>query len=318
LKQSLPTLPVGHTKLRVPILGFGSAPIGNLYEAISDEQAVTTLRFAVETGVNFIDTAPKYGNGLSEHRVGLALQGIPRDRFILASKVGRLVTYDGSECPAYSKDDVLRSLEHSLERLKVDALEIVHIHDAETHYREALEQTFPILAELRSQGVIKAVGAGMNQWQMLEDFAMNADFDCFMLAGRYTLLEQGALGFLDLCQQKKIAVFLGGVFNSGILATGNKANAKYQYAAPPPTILEHVSKLETICQHYGASLKTVALQFALAHPAIASLVVGAVSPREIEENLEALFTSIPKELWETLKQEQLLPNHVPTPLERNP
>jgi D-threo-aldose 1-dehydrogenase len=262
--------------------------------------------------VNFFDTAPKYGNGLSEHRLGLALQGVPRNQYVLSSKVGWLVTTDGKQHPDYSAEGVLRSISDSLERLGVDHLDIVHIHDADAHEHEALEQTLPTLVSLRSQGVVKAIGAGMNQWQMLERFALYADFDCFMLAGRYTLLEQSALGFLDLCFQKQMAVFLGGVFNSGVLATGARPNAKYQYQNAPVEVLKRVAELEHVCSLHQIDLKSAALHFALAHPAVSSVVVGAVSTEELSTNYEALLASIPFEFWEDLRLRGLIPANAPT------
>jgi D-threo-aldose 1-dehydrogenase len=308
--MTLQTFALGRTDLRLPILGFGSAPIGDLYGPIPEAQAIETIQFALECGVNLLDTSPWYGAGLAESRMGLALRGVPRDRFVLSSKVGHLI--DGSGGFDFSRDGVLRSIEGSLKRLGVDRLDIVHLHDPDDHEREALEFAFPVLAELRDQGVIRAVGAGVNRWQTLERFA-SADFDCFMLAGRYTLLEQDSLGLLDLCAQKNIAVLLGGVFNSGILATGAKPGAKYHYQDAPPEILERVRMLEAIGGLHQVSLKAIALQFPLAHPAVASLVVGATHPHEIEENLSALHEPIPAQLWMDLRLEGSLSKTSPTP-----
>ena len=194
--------PVGRTGLEVSLLGFGAAPLANLYRDVPESEAYETVHAALEQGVTYFDTAPAYGAGVSETRLGVALAGVPRDQYTISTKVGRWFGPDGDRVTDYSRDGVLRSLEDSLERLKLDYVDIVHIHDADHHYREAIEDAYPTLAELRSQAVIRAVSAGMNQWQMLLDFANAGEFDCFMLAGRYTLLEQGALGFMDMCAER--------------------------------------------------------------------------------------------------------------------
>ncbi len=306
--------PVGHTYLRVPPMGLGTAPLGGMYTSVSEEQAVETVRHALEHGMSFLDTAPFYGAGRSEQYVGSALQGVPRDTYVLATKVGRLVRADGSIVYDFSRDGVLRSLEESLQRLKLDRVDILHIHDADNHYREALDNAFPALAELRDQGAIGAVGAGMNQWAMLSDFARNADFDCFLLAGRYTLLEQGALDeFLPLCEQKGIGVFLGGVFNSGVLASGSGPEAKYNYSDAPAEVTERVARIEAVCARHGVPLPTAALQFPLAHPAVTALLVGARSATENEANLAALEAPVAPQLWADLKVEGLLSEHAPVP-----
>ncbi len=188
---SIPSARVGRTELFVPRLGFGSAPLGRPSIPGGDEQAIATVQHALQNGLRLIDTAPYYGAGRSERRVGAALAAMPRDSYVLSTKVGRLVTPEGDIVFDFSRDGVLRSVEASLERLQLDRIDILHIHDPDKHYEAALDEAYPTLDELRREGVIGAVGAGMNQWQMLADFARNADFDCFLLAGRYTLLEQG-------------------------------------------------------------------------------------------------------------------------------
>jgi D-threo-aldose 1-dehydrogenase len=300
--------------VNVPQLGFGSAPIANLYGSIPETQAIETIQYAVQTGMNLIDTSPWYGAGLAETRVGLALQGVARDQYMLSTKVGHLL--DGSGGFDFSREGVLSSLEASKKRLGVDWFDIVHLHDADDHAQEAIQSAFPVLAELRDQGIIKAIGAGANQTAILEQFANQADFDCFMLAGRYTLLEQTALGFLDVCQSKNIAVLLGGVFNSGILATGATANAKFQYANASPEILARVQVLEQHCQHHEIGLKAAALQFPMAHKAITTLVLGAVSPLELQQNQAAMQEEIPNAFWTDLQQNILL-GPSPIPKRRN-
>ena len=306
---------VGRTRLKVPKLGLGTAPLGNLYRNISEATAVETVLFALSKGIDFFDTAPYYGSGLAEHRLGIAFKGVLRQNYILATKVGRLLQTDGSFVYDFSRDGILRSIEGSLTRLQISRLDIVHIHDPlPQHYLQVVEEAFPTLVELRSQGVIGAIGAGMNEWQMLTLFARAADFDCFLLAGRYTLLEQEALKeFLPLCQQQNISVFLGGVYNSGILATGAVQGAKYNYEEAPPAILERVRQIEAICQDYGVALNVAALQFPMGHPAVTSLIIGAENPGEVAANLEALQKPIPSSLWARLKSAGLLQLEAPVP-----
>jgi len=268
---------------------------------------------ALERGVTLLDTAPWYGLGEAERRLGLALRGVPRDRYTLSSKVGRVLE-DGGVRFDFSRDGVLRSLEGSLERLGTDRLDIVHLHDPDDFERQALFEALPTLLELKAQGVIGAVGAGMNQAAMLERFAQHGGFDAFMLAGRYTLLEQGGLKLLNLCAEQGIAVLLGGVFNSGILATGVVKGAKYNYQDAPPAVLERVRRFEEVCREFGVLLAAAALHFPLAHPAVASLVVGAASSAELEVNLGFMETQIPLEFWTALRDAGLLSLEAPIPL----
>ena len=215
----------------------------------------------------------------------------------------------------YSRDAVLRSFESSLERLGIDRIDIVLIHDPDDHQHEALETAFPTLAELRSQGVIGAIGAGMNQWQMLAHFARNADFDCFLLAGRYTLLEQTALDdFLPLCVEKQISVFTGGVYNSGILALGpDHPAATYNYAPAPPEIADRARRIAAVCDRHGVPLQVAAANFPLGHPAVTALLIGGESPTQFSETVAALRTPIPAALWADLKAEGLLREDAPSP-----
>jgi len=309
------TVSVGKTDLQVPRFGLGTAPIGDMFEKLPDEQAIATIRYSLEQGINFFDTAPLYGAGLAERRLGEALVDVPRDSYILETKVGRLVQPDGKVTFNYSRDEVLRSVEASLERLKLDHIDILLVHDADVDdkYEQALTESFPTLIELREQGVIKAVGAGMNQWQMEWEFARHIDVNCFLLAGRYTLLEQTSLDFLAYCQQNDISVFLGGVYNSGILAVGPKPGAKYNYRDAPPEIMDKAARLQAVCERHGVPLNVAALNFSLAHPGVTSLIVGAVKPEEVAANVKALQTDIPAALWADLQAEGLLEEGVPTP-----
>jgi D-threo-aldose 1-dehydrogenase len=324
---------LGRTPLHVTRAGLGTAALGGLYTAVDDEQAVATVRRAYKCGLRFFDTAPLYGHGLAERRLGLALREVPRDEVVLATKVGRLLRADappdrsqlsgGFErwpaAPAvnpvfdFSYDGVLRSVEESLERLGLDQVDVLHIHDPDEHEEEARNGAFRALDRLRAEGAVSAVGAGMNQAEMLVRFARAADFDCFLLAGRYTLLDQAALReLLPLCVERGIAVILGGAFNSGILADPTPG-AAFDYAPAPPELVAQAQRLEAICRRHGAELRAAALQFPLAHPAVTSLLVGARSPEELDEDLALLRTPLPPELWDDFRRERLLPDQAPTP-----
>ena len=280
---------VGTTGLQVTRLGMGTAPIGNLYEPLKDAEALETVQRSYEHGIRFFDTAPLYGAGEAERRLGAALRGVPRDEVIIQTKVGRIIRPDRSIYFDYSRDGVMKSFEDSLERLGMDRVDILLVHDpdyenAEAHHRQSLDEAFPTLLDLRAQGVIGAVGAGMNQWEMEWEFAKNVDVNCFLLAGRYTLLEQTSLDFLDWCTENDVSIFLGGVYNSGILATGPIPGAKYDYEDAPEEILTKAGSLQEITTKYGVPLHVAALHFAGAHPAIASLVIGSATAAEADDN----------------------------------
>ena len=315
---AISTVPLGgKNALQVTNFGFGTAPIGNV-AAVSDADADATIQRAYELGVRLFDSAPLYGLGESELRIGRALKGLPRDSYVISTKIGRVLNADRSAFVYdFSYAGVMRSLEGSLQRLGTDHVEIVLVHDPDADVvdreKDALDGAFPALRDLRRQGVIKAIGAGMNQWQMEQRFAQQADPDVFLLAGRYTLLEQTSLGFLNLCKEKGIGIFLGGVYNSGILATGPKDDAKYNYNNAPVEILEKARKINAICERHEVSLNVAALHFARAHPTITSLVVGSVKPAEVEANVAALASSIPAELWQDLRAAGLIEANAPTP-----
>jgi D-threo-aldose 1-dehydrogenase len=311
----LPPMTIGRTGLVVPRLGFGTAPLGSPLNAPDPEAlAVETIRYAVSAGLRLIDTSPMYGVGRSERLIGKALAHMPDKPVVLSTKVGRRVSADGTLVPDWTRDGILRGIEESLERLQVDHVDILLIHDPDEVYRQALDVVYPVLADLRKQGVIKAVGAGMNQWQMELQFARDGDFDCFLLAGRYTLLEQTALDeFLPYCVEHQISLMLGGVLNSGILATGAVPGATYNYEPAPPAIQERVRRIEAVCARHDVPLRVAALQFPLAHSAVASLVVGAQSPAEVQANIDALAVPIPSDLWAELRAEGLLHPAAPVP-----
>ena len=240
---TIETREIGSTGLRATTLGIGGAPLGNNVPDTEEDVAIAAVQLAYEAGIRYFDMAPIYGLGRAERRIGRALAGIPRDEFVISTKVGRLLEPPGSGLKSgepeivfdWSRDGVMRSLDESLQRLGMDRVDIALLHGPQDHYETAIGAAYPALEELRSQGVITAIGAGMNEWEMPAQFAREADFDCFLVAGRYTLLDQSALAeFLPLCQEKGISVILGGPYNSGILASDLSADATYQYAKAPP------------------------------------------------------------------------------------
>lgn len=327
------TLALGRTDLRVSRLGLGTVPIGGLYEAVEETEAVALVRHAVRFGVRLLDTAPVYGLGLAEQRLGSILSHLPREAITLSTKVGRLLRADAPPDPGlmrdgrlmfqgapalnpvwdFSADGVRRSLEESLTRLQVDRLDIVHVHDPDEHFDEAVRGAFPALMELRAQGVIRAVGSGMNQAGMLSRFARELDVDCLLLAGRYTLLDQCALDeLLPTCEERGVALIVGGVFNSGILARP-RAGATYDYTRASPAVLERARRLAAVCAQYDVPLAAAAIQFPFGHPAVATVLAGMRSVNELEENIELLRCPIPSDLWAALRAEGLLDERAPTP-----
>jgi D-threo-aldose 1-dehydrogenase len=325
--MTIPRTTITRSGLQVTRIGLGTGFLVGVFQADMALPYVDTVRTALAAGINLIDTASIYGRGKTEVALGEALAGVPRDSYVLQTKAGRYATDDGELRYDYSRDAILRSVERSLARMRVDRLDTVLVHDADadryntgggdtgregTYYHDALDHAFPALVGLRDQGVIKMVGAGMNQWQMEWDFARNADVDCFLLAGRYTLLEQTSLGFLDYCRTKGIAVFLGGVFNSGILVHGTRGLGTYNYGPPPPDIVDKVTQIEAACDHHGVPLRVAAMHFALAHPAVTSLVLGAQQPGEVGENVAALDATVPPALWSELKSRRLIDPNAPT------
>jgi len=320
---------IGKTSLQVTRLGLGGAPLGGLFKDVQGEAAVATIRRALELGINFFDTAPLYGHGKSEKWMGQGLAGVPSDSRVLATKVGRVLEpvepgtleKDEFDNPApfkpvfdYSYEGTMRSFNESLKRLQVDRIDILHIHDPDDHYNEAIKGAYPALDQLRREGKIKAVGAGMNQAEMPARFAREGTFDCFLLAGRYSLIDHtGLKELLPLCVEKQISIIIGGPYNSGILATGPKPGAKFNYADAPPEILEKVRKVEEVCQRHQVPMKAAALQFPLAHPAVAAVIPGARSVAELEENFRLISHPIPGDFWADLRAKGLLPAEAPVP-----
>jgi len=329
------------TELAFTRLGFGTAPLGNLYRALSEADARATLESAWDAGVRYFDTAPQYGLGLAETRLNGFLREHRSERPLLSTKVGRLLhVSDAAERTGigkffdvprrqerydYSYDGVMRSIEFSLERLGVDAVDTLYCHDVDafTHGSRAASDRrvaefmgggYRALAELRAARVVKAIGAGVNEWEVCETLAKAGDFDLFLPAGRYTLLEQEALSsFLPLCLARGIGIVVGGPFNSGILATGPKPGAFYNYSPAPPDVLERVARIDAVCRSHGVSLAAAALSFPLAHPAVVSVIPGGQTPNEVRQNVERLSHPIPAALWRDLKREGLLRADAPVP-----
>ena len=320
-------VPLGLTALTVTRFGLGTAPLAGLFEEVEESKGIGVIERAWDAGIRFFDTAPLYGHGLAEMRLGKVLQHEPRDEFTLASKVGRLLRADVPPEPGqsfrgtppvnpkfdFSYDGVMRSVEESLERLGLERIDILHIHDPDDHYEEALNGAYRALDRLRSDGVIGAVGAGMNQAEMLTRFAREANFDCFLLAGRYTLLDQVALKeLLPACVQRAITIIAGGVYNSGILADP-KPGAHYNYQTAPPELLERARRIRDVCDRHAVPLKAAAVQFPLGHPAVSCVVVGCRSAAQLDESIEMFKLEIPAALWRDLKSAGLLPDSAPTP-----
>jgi D-threo-aldose 1-dehydrogenase len=313
---------LGRTGLTVTRLGLGCAPIGGLYEPVSDADAHAVVERAWEQGLRLFDTAPLYGSGLSERRLGLALQSHPRGELVVSTKVGRRLRADGKPDAVFegalplepffdfSYDGVLRSLDESLERLGLDRVDVVHIHDPDDHFEEARTGAYQALERLRDEGVVRAIGVGMNQSELLTRFARETDVDCLLLAGRYTLLDTHALAeLLPLCLERGIAVIAGGVFNSGVLA----GDVRYDYAPAQPEVLARVRRLADVCARWEVPLSAAAVQFPLGHPAIACVLVGCRSAAEMEEDVALFELDLPAGLWEELRAEGLLPAEVPVP-----
>jgi D-threo-aldose 1-dehydrogenase len=287
-------------------LGLGTAPLAGLYEAVDDDTAQAVVARAWELGIRSFDTAPYYGSGNAERRLGAALRGRPRDEFVVSTKVGRMLRPGRSEwagAPSleayfdFSHDAALRSLEASLERLGLDRVDIALIHDPDDHYEEAVAGAYRALARLRDEGVVRAIGVGMNRTELLCRFARETELDCMLLAGRYTLLDRSAAEeLLPVCEQYRIRVIAGGVFNSGVLAGGDT----FDYEAASPEVLARVRSLTATCARHGVPLLAAAVQFPLRHPAVATVLVGCRTPGEVEEDVRLFELEVPQALWDEL------------------
>lgn len=314
--------------LDVTSLGLGSAPLGGLFSPVSDADAEATVARAWSLGVRFFDTAPLYGFGLAERRLGAFLRHQPRESYVISTKVGRLLrTGDGGatedehykatprERPVFdfSYDGVMRSVEESLARLGLDRVDVLLVHDPDDHYDEAVTGAFRALQRLRGDGTVKAIGAGMNQSDMPVRFAEAVPVDCFLLAGRYTLLDQGALDALfPVCTTKNIGILLGGIYNSGILANPH-TGAKFNYQDADAALVERALALDTLCRKHGTDLKAAALQFCLAHPAVTVAVMGARNAAEVADNIAMSEQSVPLAFWQELRAKNLVDTRAPLP-----
>ena len=305
--------------IRLTELGLGAAQFGNLYSETSDVQAANAVAEAWSDGIRYFDTAPHYGLGLSERRLGAALAAYPRDQFIVSSKVGRLLVpspetadqtdADGFLVPAdhrrvfdFSRDGVMRSLESTLERSGLDHIDIVYLHDPDEHWEAASTTGVGALVELRDQGVIRAIGVGINQSEMATRFVRSTDIDLVMIAGRYTLLEQGALAdLLPLAQERKVGIVIAGVYNSGLLSRARPtAGSKYDYADAPEQLIDRATRIAQACERHGVSLPEAAIAFPLLHPAVVSVVIGARSAEQVAGNVARYLAPVPPALWAEL------------------
>jgi D-threo-aldose 1-dehydrogenase len=328
----------GRVDLEVTVLGLGSVALGNLFRSISDAEADAVTRAAWNIGIRYYDTAPLYGHGQAEFRFGSSLRLKNRDDYVLSSKVGRLlrsrprasIDFGGwVDVPAfelvydYSYDGTMRAFEDSLQRLGLERMDIAFIHDIDVFtrgaeqpavFRQAMDETWRALERLRSEGLVKAIGVGVNEWEVCEAALRERDFDCFLLAGRYSLLEQGALdSFLPLCVERNVAVVMGGGFNSGILATGAVEGARYNYGPAPGHVMERVRAIEAVCREHHVPIAAAAMQFVVAHPAIASLIIGARSVAQVERNDRWFEHAIPAAFWAEMKAKGYIREDAPTP-----
>lgn len=322
-------------------LGLGGAPLGNLFTVIDDTQAQMLVQTAWDSGCRTFDTAPHYGNGLSEHRLGQALRGMRRSEFVLSTKVGRLLQPDAAaprdqngyvgvlpftQTWDYSARGMQRSIEDSLQRLGMATVDVAYIHDCDAtvhgaNYpqvlRQVLDQALPQLRQMQQRGLIRHIGLGVNDVRVCLDVLARADLDCLMLAGRYTLVDQSALAeLLPLCVQRGVRIALGGVFNSGILATGVReqggAQPRFNYAAAPQEWVDRVAAVEQVCARHGVPLRAAALQFPLAHPAVDIVMLGAQQTAHWQDAVDMLHHPIPAAFWSELRAQGLVPDAAPT------
>ncbi len=310
-------------------LSFGGAAIGGLYEAVGEEQAQRTVARALHRGLHYLDTAPHYGLGLSEQRLGRALRGVPRDSFQISTKVGRRLSplAPGETEPAhgfvttasfkrswdFSHEGILRSLHDSLDRLELDRVDILYLHDPDSFESEVYATGYPALAQLRAEGVVGAIGAGMNQAEMLTRLVRRLDLDLVLVAGRYSLLDQSALtSLLPACSERGVGVVVGAPFNGGLLAAP-RPGAIYDYRTATPELVARATRMREVCAYHGVTLTAAALQFPLGHPAVVSVLAGARSPQEVDANARAFNARVAPEVWDELKHEGLLDAEVPVP-----
>ncbi len=296
----------------LPRVGLGGAALGNLSRPVTDDEVEALLAAAWDAGIRYFDTAPHYGLGLSEQRLGRFLRTRPRHEVVLSTKIGRLLEDTGVDRADdegfavvsrlvrrrdYTRSGVLRSLESSLTRLGLDRVDVVLIHDPDEHWREAVDEAYPCLHDLREQGVVGAIGVGMNQWEMPAAFVRETEIDCVLLAGRYTLLDRSAAAeLLPLCEERGVAVIAGGVFNSGLLARPDPS-ATFDYGPAPAAMVEQALRMADVCHRHGLALPDAALAFPLRHPAVSGVLLGVRSTAQLAQNLASLGRDVPAGLW---------------------
>jgi len=321
----LPLVPLGRAALPVSTLGFGAAPLGGLYAPLSEEESDAVLQAAWDAGVRYFDTAPHYGVGLSEERLGRFLRDKPRSEYVISTKAGRLLTpHDGpvSEVQGvdgfhgtpnrvrvrdYSRDGVLRSHEESLRRLGLDHVDVVFVHDPDEYAGQALREAYPALAGLRDEGSVSSVGVGMNQVGVPLTFVRETDIDVLLVAGQYTLLRaEAGRELLPLCRRRGVDVVGAGAFNSGLLAAPGP-DASYDYAAAPAPLVARARRIAAVCARHRVTLAAAALAFTRRHPAVRTVLAGMRTPAEVRENAAAMAAEVPAELWNELRDEGLLP-----------
>ncbi len=336
----LKTRKLGRTSVSVTELGLGTAPLGDLFERIEDGEAAAVIGAAWDGGVRYFDTSPWYGRGQAEHRLGRALYRQPRDEFVISTKIGRVLRRPLKQGPIkdqwlgglqfqpvfdYGYDGVMRSFEDSLQRLGINSIDLLLIHDldawshrspanVDAYFGELATGGWRALEQLRDCGAVKGIGAGLNVKEAIPRFLDLFDIDFFLLAMRYTLLEQDVLdSIFPRCAERGVGIVVGGGYNSGILATGAVPGAMYNYEPAPPAILERVSRIERVCARHAVPLPAAALQFPLGHPIVASIIPGAIARAQVEQNLAAFRHPIPAGLWAELKHEKLIRADAPVP-----
>ncbi|MEV6116247.1 aldo/keto reductase [Streptomyces sp. NPDC052109] len=328
-----PPVRIGRTDLFAPRLGLGTAALGNFQQAISDEDAVAVIGQALAGGIRYLDTAPLYGHGLAEQRVGQAVPEVPRHELIISTKVGRLLRegappddsqfHDGvpfyRDVPSagpvwdFSYDGVRRSVEESLQRAGVDRFDILHLHDPDNHLAEARTTGYRALRDLRAEGTVQAIGAGMNSSRRLADLVRACDLDVVLLAGRYTLLDQTSMSdLMPLCAERGVSVVVGGVFNSGVLVNPTPG-AHFNYVPADEEVLAKASAIQAVCSRHGVPLAAAAVQFPLAHPSVSTVLIGPRTVDELHTDLALFDVEIPPRLWVDLRRDGLLSDDVPTP-----
>jgi D-threo-aldose 1-dehydrogenase len=321
----IPTRAIGRTDVTVSALGFGGAPIGNLFQEVSDVAAEATVAAARRAGIRYLDTAPHYGLGLSERRLGAALAGTARNSFTISTKVGRILVENEAKSGSdgengfavpddlgrvvdFSGDGVRRSIGESLDRLGLDSIDIALVHDPDDALEQTIRESLPALAALRDEGIVRAIGVGMNRWQPLQLLVERSDLDVVMIAGRWTLLDRSASPLLETCLERSVSVIAAAPFNSGILARADiQETSTFNYGPAGGELIESARRLAAICDRHGVELPTAALQFPLRHPAVVSVVCGMRTADEARINASLFTKPIPPELWQELDGEAPIP-----------